>query len=167
MPCGCRSLLQATLLTSLLSVGFQSGCSRCSRAQGWRRDGKDRDGRASEDKPWSHCPLPVSFTDKTQRASSPSGILDTVPGGGRASRSLQLAAPPALVAFLARCVVVNCNFTVSRDWLILLSPDHSIHCDPPECLSAKKQINMQASETPGRESVNSCGLPEGVRPQST
>lgn len=131
MPCGCRSFLQATL-TSLLNVGFQSGCNRCSRAQGWRRGGKDRDGRASEDKPWSHCPLPVSFTDEPQRASSSSWILDTVPGGGRASRSLQLAAPTALVAFLARCVVVNCNFTVSRDWLILLSPPTTLSSVTPQ-----------------------------------
>lgn len=37
-------------------------------------------------------------------------------------RSLQLASPRALVAFLARCVVVNSVLSLSRDLLIQLSP---------------------------------------------
>lgn len=108
------------------------------------REEVEKLGRASEDKPWPHCPLPVSFTDRPLLASSSTGFLDTVPGGGGPSDPCNWQHPCALVAFLARCVVVNRVLTLSRDWLIQLSPKTTLFTVKPQivpyfCPSAKKE----------------------------
>lgn len=75
----------------------------------------------------------------------PQGFLDTVPvRRRRASRSLQSVTPRALVAFLARCVVVNSVLALSGDWLRQLSPKTTLSTVTPQiasyfCPSAKKR----------------------------